>query len=69
MEISILKDKLEEQSFTADEFGRLIIEDFELMEYICGATIELKHMEDNYACGSNLACGNAGCANVAGCTK
>lgn len=69
MEIAILKERLSEYEVETDEFGRIVIKNFELMEYITGAAFELHHSDDNFACGSNLGCGNAGCANVAGCKK
>lgn len=67
MKITTLGNKIKEIEMQTDEFGRLVIEDYELMAYVTGAAVELMGFEDNTACGSNGACGNAGCANVARC--
>lgn len=69
MKTTIFKERLSECEVETDEFGRVVIKDVELMEYITGARIELYQADDNYACKSNALCGNAGCANVAGCKK
>lgn len=69
MKVTILKEKLKEHDVVTDEFGRVVIEDLELMEYITGATIELQYIDENSGCKNNSLCGNAGCANIPRCKK
>lgn len=67
MEIDL--NTLSEADYTIDEFGRLIITDTAIMEYINGATSEntfIFSYGSNKGCNSNGACGNGGCEN-AGC--
>lgn len=64
MKLQDLHSRLDEIDFQCDEFGRIVIEDKVLLEYISGASLDFISSHDNSACGSNGACGNAGCANV-----
>lgn len=56
-------DELEslKTNFVVDEFGRVIINDFELMKQINGAGNPALNILSNTACGSNGACANAAC--------
>jgi hypothetical protein len=67
MDISDLSKKLTVAEFETDEFGRVVIDDAILLDYVSGAAFEIMMANDNTACNSNGACGNAGCANVASC--
>lgn len=54
-------------NYVTDEFGRIVIENKEILEYINGyGELELLTSFSNKACGSNGACGNTGCENL-GC--
>jgi hypothetical protein len=53
--------------YKIDEFGRIEINDDDIMEFISGAgDLQIFPFDTNRACGSNGACGNAGCENL-GC--
>lgn len=58
-----LKNQIYNVDFSLDEFGRIVIEDQEVFDFINGAT-NLFSYSSNTACGSNGACGNAGCENL-----
>ena len=47
--------------YLVDEFGRIIIKEIELLEYINGAGDLRAASTNNYGCGSNAGCANARC--------
>lgn len=67
MKIKTISKKLTEATVSTDEFGRIIINDVDLLKFVIGTSLENINLEENIACGSNGACGNAGCANVLNC--
>lgn len=61
MELSALNNI----NYLVDEFGRIIIKNKEILEGINGGgELEILTNFANTMCGSDLACGNAGCENL-----
>lgn len=56
---------LNQIDYLVDEFGRIIIEDKEILEHIYGyGELEVLTNFANSMCNSNALCGNAGCENL-----